>query len=133
MLALQELEIRCCKHLDIPIGLENVTSLKELNLTSMKKDFVDRIRRSVGENVVVIENNWNFQPLFRLDLDEEEDDDGGFYSRNKKSVEGMAAKVIGFPQPRLTNGSKFSGQPQEVHSQTWIKVVVWSAYLLAEL
>ncbi|KAJ0006913.1 hypothetical protein Pint_29210 [Pistacia integerrima] len=65
MPALRDLETRCCKHLEKSIGLENITtSLKELALTSTHKDFVDGIKRSVGENVVVIENDWNFQPLF---------------------------------------------------------------------
>ncbi|XP_031262149.1 inactive disease susceptibility protein LOV1-like [Pistacia vera] len=64
MPALRDLEIRCCKRLEKPIGLENVTSLKELTLTSMKKDFVDEVKRSIGKDVVVIKNHWNFQPLF---------------------------------------------------------------------
>ncbi|KAJ0076463.1 hypothetical protein Patl1_34651 [Pistacia atlantica] len=61
---LRYLEIRRCKRLEKPIGLENVTSLKELTLTSMKKDFVDKVKGGIGKDIVVIENHWNFQPLF---------------------------------------------------------------------
>ncbi|XP_031266316.1 probable disease resistance protein At1g58602 [Pistacia vera] len=63
MPALRELEIRHCEKLEKPIGLEEVTTLEKLTLTSMDKDFVDEIKRSVGQNVDDVENHWNF-PLF---------------------------------------------------------------------
>ncbi|XP_021300772.1 putative disease resistance RPP13-like protein 2 [Herrania umbratica] len=55
---LRELEIRCCKNLKVPDGLEKLITLKELTLTNMKEDFVANVERSMGNNVAIMKKNF---------------------------------------------------------------------------
>ncbi|XVF06872.1 hypothetical protein REPUB_Repub06bG0088600 [Reevesia pubescens] len=53
---LRELEIRCCKNLTMPEGLEKLAALKELTLTNMKEDFVANVERNMDSNVAIMKN-----------------------------------------------------------------------------
>ncbi|OMO62352.1 Disease resistance protein [Corchorus capsularis] len=53
---LKELEIRCCENLEKLNGLEKLTALKELTLTNMKENFVERVKRSMDTNVAIMTN-----------------------------------------------------------------------------
>ncbi|KAJ0006769.1 hypothetical protein Pint_29103 [Pistacia integerrima] len=60
MPVLKELEIRYCRKLQKPTGLEGLTTLEKLTLTNMKENFVTEVRESIGYKTQVIENNWSF-------------------------------------------------------------------------
>ncbi|GKV20215.1 hypothetical protein SLEP1_g30373 [Rubroshorea leprosula] len=60
MPVLEEVEIRCCKKLSNADGLKELTTLKELILTSMNQDFVKELKERLGSNVSVRENDWKF-------------------------------------------------------------------------
>ncbi|KAJ0006767.1 hypothetical protein Pint_29100 [Pistacia integerrima] len=62
MPVLKELEIRYCRDLQKPTGLEGLTTLEKLTLTNMKQNFVTEVKGSIGNKTVVIENNWKFIP-----------------------------------------------------------------------
>ncbi|KAJ0007397.1 hypothetical protein Pint_29271 [Pistacia integerrima] len=55
MPVLKQLEIRYCQKLKKIDGLENVRTLKEIILTNMEKDFVDEVRKRLGEKKVATE------------------------------------------------------------------------------
>ncbi|GKV20242.1 hypothetical protein SLEP1_g30398 [Rubroshorea leprosula] len=60
MPALEEVEIRCCKNLSKTDGLKELTTLKELLVTSMEQNFVKELE-SLGSNVLIVkENDWKF-------------------------------------------------------------------------
>ncbi|GKV14861.1 hypothetical protein SLEP1_g25668 [Rubroshorea leprosula] len=54
MPALEEVEIRCCKKLNKPTGLEGLKTLKDLVLTSMEDDFVKDVQGSMMSRNVSI-------------------------------------------------------------------------------
>ncbi|GLT90403.1 hypothetical protein SLE2022_083370 [Rubroshorea leprosula] len=61
MPALEEVEIRCCKSLSKTDGLKELTTLKELLVTSMEQNFVKELKESLGSNVLIVkENDWKF-------------------------------------------------------------------------
>ncbi|XP_031281018.1 probable disease resistance RPP8-like protein 2 [Pistacia vera] len=63
MPVLKQLEIRYCQKLKKIDGLENVRTLKEIILTNMEKDFVDEVRKRLGEKKVAtetIDQTWDY-------------------------------------------------------------------------
>ncbi|KAL4355400.1 hypothetical protein GQ457_06G020260 [Hibiscus cannabinus] len=58
---LKELEIRCCKKLEVH-GFENLTNLKKLTLTNMEPPFVADAEKRIGDQVKIIKNVWKFSP-----------------------------------------------------------------------
>ncbi|KAG8479165.1 hypothetical protein CXB51_029022 [Gossypium anomalum] len=53
---LREVEIRSCKNLKKPDGLENLAALEELTLTNMTEDFVADVERSMDSKVTIMKN-----------------------------------------------------------------------------
>ncbi|KAK8271981.1 hypothetical protein V6Z12_D11G299100 [Gossypium hirsutum] len=53
---LREVEIRSCKNLKKPDGLENLAALEELALTNMKEDFIADVERSMDSKVTIMKN-----------------------------------------------------------------------------
>lgn len=53
MPCLRELEIRSCQYLELPTGLQNVTTLKELVLTNMPSSFRAAVEGSLSKNVSI--------------------------------------------------------------------------------
>ena len=60
---LAELEIRVCKKMKSSVGLEKLTTLKELILTDMPQDFIKDVRRRLGRRLsrkILLTNKWEF-------------------------------------------------------------------------
>ncbi|KAJ0076394.1 hypothetical protein Patl1_33688 [Pistacia atlantica] len=72
MPVLRELEIRHCRELRKPTGLEGLTTLKKLTLTNMNKHFVTEVERSIGKRTEVIVNNWHFTPSWESSEEQEQ-------------------------------------------------------------
>lgn len=57
---LRKLEIRRCNYLEEIYGLRYLRSLKDLTLTNMSETVIDKVKRSIGQDVHVKVNDWEF-------------------------------------------------------------------------
>ncbi|KAJ0078835.1 hypothetical protein Patl1_24577 [Pistacia atlantica] len=91
MPVLKELEIRYCRNLQKPTGLEGLTTLEKLTLTNMNEKFVSDVRQIFGSKTGV--NNWRFIPSWESSEEQQQEfrqkskqRDGAFQSINKSPM-----------------------------------------------
>ncbi|KAK4857350.1 hypothetical protein QYF36_027115 [Acer negundo] len=149
---LKQLEIRYCPNLKKPEGLENLpAALEKVTLTNMGEDFMAEVEGCLGQNKV-IKNKHDFNPSWCCSLSP---------SRLYLSVPRTHADIIGKAAATLSpiDGAQSRlrelwkewelralvltslvvqiimivlGNRRRYIPKTWIKCVVWSAYLLAD-